>query len=1084
MITVLYGKMGTGKSTHIMEQIKNDCKNKKQSFLIVPEQKAIIAEREIAETMPPSAQLYTEATNFSRLANSVFRKHGGLAYNYITRSGKRLIMYRTLCELRDSLTSYKIPKGRERGAVEMFLDAVGELKTYGISTDKLEAISESTVSSKLYARVKDLSLVRSVYEKILSEKFNDPYDDILLLAEKLKSYEFFKGANVYVDSFYGFTGAQWNVLYEIAKQCDNLVIALDMPKDGKDSDYAKIVQTSRSLEKMCRNTGTHLERISFDTDYLHKNPTIKYLYDNLWDFGASPIEEHTGVTLVTPEDEFDECEYVASEIKRLVMQGARYSDIAVIMGKADTYNGIIDMTFDKYEIPSFFAKQTDISAKPLVKMIFSAINTVDSYRLQDISDYLKCGYSDIDVEHASELEGYMYRWKLQGRKKFDNDEYWNANPDGYVVETTESQLEELARINETRGRLAEALLPLRDAFDKKLTCRDTLIALYRFLENHKIREKLDKEIKESSKEEAIELSQLYSGLISAFDTVNEIMGGEILDAESFAGALRYALDGVKVGVIPTGEDKVTVGEAYGIRTKNIAHVFILGAISGKFPGTVVDDGYFTDRDKIELEGVDIVLSSKSDIKSADELLNFRNAIAVASESVCISAPRGSIGSSTPSEPSIGYERVKKLLYNATEKNTSAIPLYERIFTERVAKEYASFGRNVGAEAIRSLLNIERSNVDFANESICVGEKEAREIFTTAMNMSYSRIETFVLCHFKYYCNYLLKLRENTRISFSSRDVGDLTHKVFELFFLKVKEDKIDLSALEREDIIKLVDEIIDEYIKAICRGSHASSRMERLFDRLRKHIYIFIESMVKEFSESKFLPEYFELSMGNGENDVPSNIFKVGENATLAMRGSCDRVDVYRKDKDTFIRVIDYKTGSKEYNRADAEKGLNLQLLIYLYSLCKMGDCKIKQELGGEITPAGMMYIPLEIGKARNETEKGIATAEGEKNEVDAIVGKMKRSGLLLEDKELLSAQDPSLEGKYIPTYPPRANSKEETFVSRERFEEIFGELADTIEEIGLQMLSGDARAEHLERKDNTSPCKYCANRAVCRRRK
>ena len=48
MINFLYGDLGTGKSTYIIEQIVNDCKNKTRSLLIVPEQQTVIKERQLA----------------------------------------------------------------------------------------------------------------------------------------------------------------------------------------------------------------------------------------------------------------------------------------------------------------------------------------------------------------------------------------------------------------------------------------------------------------------------------------------------------------------------------------------------------------------------------------------------------------------------------------------------------------------------------------------------------------------------------------------------------------------------------------------------------------------------------------------------------------------------------------------------------------------------------------------------------------------------------------------------------------------------------------------------------------------------
>ena len=1085
MIRILYGKVGTGKSTRIMEMIKKDCSEKKRSYLIVPEQKNLIAERQLASSTEPSCQLYTEATNFTRLANSVFRTVGGLNYNYVTKSGKSLIMYRALCEVRQSLKSYSIAKGRERGAVKAFLDAVGELKTYGVTAEDVLFVSDKIENEKLSARLKDLSLVKSVYERILYEKFSDPYDDILLLAKKLEEYPYFKDSNVYVDSFYGFTKAQWNVIMQIINQASTVTFALDMPADGEKSDYAKIGKTAEQIEKTARQMGVSLEKLSLTEDRQHTNKAIEYLCDNLWSFDAPSLKEYEKITLVTPQDEFDECEYVASKIRELVFNGASYSDIAVIMGKADDYDGIIDMMLEKYEIPMFFTKKTDVSAKPLVKMVMSAITILDSYKLQDVSDYMKCGYTDISLEKASELEGYMYRWGIQGKRKFEDDDFWGANPDGYVLEPTEAQISELQSVHETRAQIIDSLAPLKDAFEKKKPCKDILVSLYEFLESHKIKEKLDIEIKGASKEDAIETAQLYNGLIKALDTVYDVMGDEILDPETFLTVLRYALEGVKVGSIPTGEDKVTVGEASGIRAESIKHVFILGAVAGKFPADVTDDGFFSDRDKIELETHGITLSSMSDVRSADELLNFKNAIAAASESVCVSAPKSSLNGQTKYEKSIGFIRIEALLQGIRAESTLDMPLYDRIYTERVAREYLSFASSPTVSALSSVFGEKAEKISFSNDEITVDRDSIKELFPRSLNMTSSRIESFVLCHFKYYCDYLLKLRQSKKISFASDKVGNLAHAVFEGFLKMVKEDKLDIKALTEEEIKELADRMIDSYIDALCGGGRRSNRLNRLFDTLRRNIYVFLYSIARELSESKFTPEYFELPIGTGAGVGPGLRFKIGEGTTLTLTGICDRVDIFRKEKDTYIRVVDYKSGHKTLTKSDMELGLSLQLLIYLFSICKMEGCVFRSELegAGTLLPAGALYFPLDIGRAKMKNEESIAldsASEKERESMDALI---KRSGIFLDDIEILEAQDPRLKGEYIPKYPSLSKT-EEVFVSAERFEEIFEQTEDTVRRIGEELLSGNAFAKPLERKGKKSPCEYCASRAVCRRRK
>ena len=51
MISFLFGDQGHGKSTYILEKIKNDAENKVRSYLIVPEQQTVISEREIATAL-------------------------------------------------------------------------------------------------------------------------------------------------------------------------------------------------------------------------------------------------------------------------------------------------------------------------------------------------------------------------------------------------------------------------------------------------------------------------------------------------------------------------------------------------------------------------------------------------------------------------------------------------------------------------------------------------------------------------------------------------------------------------------------------------------------------------------------------------------------------------------------------------------------------------------------------------------------------------------------------------------------------------------------------------------------------------
>lgn len=1084
MIKILIGESGCGKSTYILNAISENARSKKRAYLIAPEQKTLIEERKIASELPESAQLYVEALNFTRLANKLFRTYGGIRYNYINEGGKSLIMYRAVSSVRGLLKEYEIKKGKEKGTVALFSSAIAELKAYGKEAIELREKLSLIENDRLRLRLEDLCTVYDAYDSVIANKFDDPYDNMLSLARILENEKFFEGADVYIDSFNGFTGAQLRVIRSIIEQADNVTIAFDIPKRALDGEmqYKKISGAYRSILKICSEVNKRVDRVFFENDYFHKNESIKYLSQNIWSFDAKPSMECEGISLVSPSDEFDECEYVASQIKELVMNGEKYGDIAVIMRSPEIYRGIIDNIFDKYEIEYYFSLRSDISTKPLIKLILSAIRAVNGYYAQDVISFIKSGYVDITDDEADELEEYIYRWNIYG-KKFLNDDFWSSNPDGYVSEPTIMQMDKLARINETRARVISALEIIDNAFLKVKSADEICVDIYKFLEKHSIRDKLKGEIAlATTKDEASEISQIYKVFLKALDTVATVMKGEYLDAEAFENALRYSLEGVNIGSIPTGEDKVTIGEASGLRTDSIKHVFVLGVTEGSFPKTLSETSFFTDADKEALEGLGIMLSESDDVKADSELLNLKNSIACASHTACISYPKCDIVGNKK-EPSIAIRRIKALFPGVKEIDTSKLSLVDRVYNESVAREYASYSSSPSSDAIREALGIEGSiSCDLANDSLKIDEKEANEIFGKTIYLSQTKIESFVKCKLQYYCRHLLKLKSSARITFEAKDVGYLAHEVFEKFLKRVKEGKLDFASITDFDIQKMVDEIITEYTEKISSSSAQTRRIKHLFRVLRSNLLIFVRSIVDEFTESDFTPEYFELSFSGGENGPAPLKFKVGENARIILSGVADRVDVYRKDDKTYVRVVDYKTGSKKITESDIQKGINVQMLIYLFTLCNMEDCEFKAKLLGNtssVEPAGILYFPMRIGKASSDEEVDLLSSDIDEIEKKIVIENISRNGMLLDDIEILSAQEKGLEGKFIPKYSKRASS---TFVTAEKFDEHYKTLQRVIDEIGTAMLSGEADAVPMKMGKGL-PCDYCEHIAVCRRR-
>ena len=149
-----------------------------------------------------------------------------------------------------------------------------------------------------------------------------------------------------------------------------------------------------------------------------------------------------------------------------------------------------------------------------------------------------------------------------------------------------------------------------------------------------------------------------------------------------------------------------------------------------------------------------------------------------------------------------------------------------------------------------------------------------------------------------------------------------------------------------------------------------------------------------------------------------------------------------------------------------------MQMLIYLMALCNMDKCTFKNKLlsksTSELVPVGIRYLTYNINKTKGETEVDINSADAPQIEENITKSKIIRTGMEIEDPLIKSANK-------------KFDLKKNSMGDFKNFDEVFELVKAKILEIGTEMLSGNASASPLE---GESPCDFCNNGAVCRRRK
>ena len=1102
-ICFLYGRAGSGKSTKIAADIIRDLASGKQVLLLVPEQEAVMAERRIADcisaqsTPVPTAGL--EILNFRRLANRVFRTFGGLSYRHIGEGARSLIMWQALTFAAPQLKEYGNALSDMPRLIELMLSAVKECKAYRILPSGLLTASEQVgsenpaLSSKLY----DLGLVYSVYEKLLQEKYDDPEDDLTRLDALLAEENAFCGYTVYIDSFHGFTPQEFAVIGHLFRQAERVTVSLGMLPEANELMFDAVREMAVKLKQLAsRVQDASVSEQCLRCPVRFHEEALRYLEASLFSFDRGK-EKHgilpgNAVSVIAAGDIYAEAEHTARLILKKVREtGCRFRDIAVIIRNPEVYDGIIDVYLEKYEIPYFISRRDVLREKPLIKLILSVLSIQSNHwRCDDVMAYLKTGLTGIDADDCDRLELYVYLWNINGKRWYDEYD-WTMNPSGYRDRLTDSDAEELCRINLIRRRVTEPLCAFFDIFGEEATVRSVSTALYDFLQALGIEALCGTETKE-------ETIRIWNCVVDALDQLVAVLSDLPVTAEQYGKLFSMLIRTSDIGHIPPAADAVTVGSAGFLRTGYIRHVFLLGANEGVFPASVSENSIFSDTDKLLLENLcGLTLSPNTDRMSSEELYYFYRAVTCASDSVTVSYPvMGLRGEAA--RASMPVLRILHLFPMLRQISSQTLPPQDRAEGYAASFELAVLYRNTPFG--RALMRIYKDDIAYAGRlesMLCpiaqhhmnLSRQTVTGLFPGDITLTQSRLESFVSCAFSFWCKYYLRLDDTLRDTFSPSDSGTFIHRLLERFMQLARTDSGMKTDYTDEEISEILEGEISSYLYGIFGADYGrgicSARLVRTFSRMKRSAVQLIRNLLDEFSQSRFVPRYFELKIAPperypAERTVPPLLIPVGDGRNVSVCGQIDRVDTLRQGNDVYVRVVDYKTGRKEFDASDLEEGLDTQMFLYLFSLMNAGDRKLMDELGvgngGKVLPAGVLYCsartdPVPLTSARTAEE---VTAE--------VRSTIRRSGLLTNRLDVLRAMEADLGGHYIPV----SLKKDETFTKRSAVidtEDAFARwektITETVAEKARGILNGYADAEPL--RGDRNPCRFCPLKPVCR---
>lgn len=172
-------------------------------------------------------------------------------------------------------------------------------------------------------------------------------------------------------------------------------------------------------------------------------------------------------------------------------------------------------------------------------------------------------------------------------------------------------------------------------------------------------------------------------------------------------------------------------------------------------------------------------------------------------------------------------------------------------------------------------------------------------------LSYTSLENYYKCKFKYYLNNILK------INIIKDDFAILIGNVCHFVLSHIDDNDFDASSC------------FDEYLK---KEREFTNRELFFLSNIKEELLFVIDTIKKQKSYTTF-----DKSMKEKEVYVNKN-----RNIKVTFKGVIDKVLYKEEDDVTYVVVIDYKTGSTNINLKNMEYGLGMQLPIYLYLSSKM----------------------------------------------------------------------------------------------------------------------------------------------------
>lgn len=1084
-VRFVYGRSGAGKTYKLCEDMvtASIAMPKQNYYMVVPEQFTMETQRRLAAMHPDGGVMDIDILSFDRLAYRVFEELSVKTDQVLEDIGKTMVISHLLDIHSDELMIFSRSAGRP-GFHDEMKSMICELFQYGIRREAVEAAMEHiSKDSVLYMKLHDLLLIYDYFiayiegHYIVAEQLLDLAGAYVTQSEKLRD------AVIFFDGFTGFTPVQYVMLYQLFDVVADMCFALTMPAPrtefGKEhhlfhmgyETYCRLVKLARQHPKAQLTEDMNVELTS---DYRHESAgCLSHLEQNIFTYPYKRFtEEVTNLQIFSARTAREELHETARRIRRLVEQGYRYRDIAVVTGDLEGISYLAEEVFQQYHIPNFVDQNTDMRKNPFVAWVLSLWRIVAyQYRRKDVIAYIKSGFSKVVFAgQAGVLENYALS------RNIDSKSGWQLScRDAYIEDMRRRLIEELAGF--------EALLTGR-------TVRDYLRAIYLFSSRLNVEyvliDRADRFEKEEKHHQAGIYMQIYPKMMGLFDKLVDILGEERMSYSEFYTVLETGVNSLDIGMIPQGLDQVIVGDITRTRLSDIKILFLMNANEGIIPKSSSRGMILSDRDR-EALAAEIALAPGGRVKGYQE--QFYLYLTLTKPSKCLIVSYHKLTTDNKGvRPSYLISRLTAIFPMLSVEEFDAILPLEKIYTMEdgigLLLQLLKDGRDASQKdkALYALLKLAEntqeekmllSGISFPVSKQLLPEELAEALYGGQPVTSVSRLERYAGCAYAFFLEYGLRLKEQKLFEIQTADTGSILHETMEKVFTYFKEQENGVRGAGEEELTFKTKEVLHAVIQqeAYEELFEASKRNRYLYHTLERVAVKSITTLKRQLKAGQMVPEAFELAFGD---PVSYASFRLTEQVEMQLKGVVDRVDIFadQGEKKLYVQVIDYKSGAKDIDYTKLYYGTQLQLFVYMNVVRAWAKEKYPDM---EIVPVGMYYfhmhdMPVECGN--------MAVSE---EELESLKDRdMRLSGLTVEEPGRIALVDNG-PGRVLPVIQKKDGGfrASGSLVSDTAFDEVCDYAFAKVKQLGRDMYQGNIEVNPYKLGQKTA-CTYCRFSGIC----